>query len=234
MVSSPTEICNLALGHVGHSKAIANLDVERSLAAQACRTYYVATLNEILAGIPWMFCKKFADLTLVTDFTVLTTINEWSYAYRYPSDCIQFIRIVSPRLNNDTRQSRIPYTIAADATGLLIYTDWPAAGSLITPQVEYQFLNSNVAVYPPDFVMAFSYLLASHMAPMVTAGDPFQLGPKAMAMYKISLENAQNFNLNEEQRPEEPQSEFVRARETGDAGTTESKWQATASGLEVQ
>lgn len=236
MVASTTEIANLALGHLGHSKPIGNLDTEQSLAAQACRTFYPISLATSVSGIPWMFCKKFATMQLVTDFTVNagTQILEWDYAYRYPSDCIQFIRIVSPRLNNDTRQSRIPYTIAADASGLLIYTDWPGSNSLITPQCEYQFMNMNVGVYPADFVIALSYLLAGYIAPMVTAGDPYQLGMKAMGMYKTAIAEAESLDLNEEQRPEEPQSEFIRARGNGDPSTSGIGWQATPDGFVVE
>lgn len=237
MAQSKTEIANLALGHIGISKPIGDFATERSVEAQMMRTYYETAYQATLRAVPWTFAKKFASLALVTDFTTQTvpTTLEWFYSYRYPSDCFHFVRIVSPRLNNDTRQSRIPYTIAADASGLLIYSNFPnPSETSITPMCEYTFLNTNIAQYPPDFVMAMSYLLGFYCAPALTKGDPFKLGAAAGANFKTMILQAANMFLNEEQRPEEPQSEFIRARDGDPLGMAGQNWSPLADGFVVE
>lgn len=233
MVASNTEIANLALGHLGISRPIGNMDTERSTEAQAARTYYDVILEDLINEIPWSHCKKFATLALVSGSTTSPVSSEWTYAYRYPQDCLQFIRIVSARGNNDTRQSRVNYTIAADDVGLLIYTNWPTS-PLITPQCQYSFKNVNVEQFPPNFVLAFSYALAMRMASMITAGDPNNLAAKMKAEYETSIKNAESANLNEEQRPEDPQSEFVRARDYSDQGGPGQSWGPLVDGFSVR
>lgn len=233
MVSSNTEIANLALGCLGISRPIANMDTERSTEAQMCRTFYETVLEDLINEIPWSHCKKFAKMQLVAGSPSAPATSEWTYAYRYPPDCLQFIRIVSSRLNNDTRQSRVPYTLAADDVGLLIYTNWPTS-SLITPQCQYTFKNMNVAMFPPSFVMAFSCALAMWIAPGVTAGDPTNLAAKVKIEYDKAIANAESANLNEEQRPEDPQSEFIRARDYSDQGGPGQSWGPLVDGFRVE
>lgn len=233
MVSSNTEIVNLALGHLGISRPIGNMDTENSTEARMCRTFYDIVLEDLINEIPWSHCKKFANLALVTGSPAVPATSEWIYAYRYPQDCLQFIKIVSYRLNNDTRQSRVPYTIAADSVGQLIYTNWPTVPS-ITPQCQYSFKNENVEQFPPNFVLAFSYALAILIAPGVTAGDPTGLQAKAQAAYEKTIRNAENANVNEEQRPEEPQSEFIRARDYSDQGGIGQQWAPLADGFVIE
>lgn len=233
MVSSNTEIANLALGHLGISRQIGNMDTEKSTEAGSCRTFYDVILEDLINEIPWSHCKKFADLELVTGTPADPATTEWTYAYRYPQDCLQFIRIVSERLNNDTRQSRVPYTIAADDVGQLIYTNWPGTQN-ITPQCQYSFKNENVEMFPPNFVLAFSYALAMRIALMVTAGDPTGLAAKCKIEYNKVLSNASDANINEEQRPEEPQSEFIRARDYSDQGGPGQTWGPLVDGFRIE
>lgn len=233
MVSSNTEIANLALGHLGISTSIGNMDTEKSAEAKQCRLYYDTILEDLINEIPWSHCKKFATLQLVAGSPSSPVSAEWTYTYRYPQDCLQFMRIVSARLNNDTRQSRVPYTIAADGAGQLIYTNWPTDVS-ISPQCQYSFKNTNVAQYPPNFVLAFSYALAMRIAPSLTRGDPTGLRATCKAEYAKTLLNAGNANINEEQRPEEPQSEFIRARDYSDQGGVGQSWAPLVDGYIVE
>lgn len=229
MVQSSTEIANLAIAHCGSSKIIANIDTEKSIEATVCRVFYRQTVDETLNDAVWSFARKFANLSLVEN----NPTNEWLYSYRYPSDCIQFRRIVSPRLNNDTRQSRIPFTIGADSAGGLIYTNWPG-NPTVPVACEYTFQNLNVAEYSPNFVDALSVKLAWKIVRQITGGDPFKLKPELGQEYDRLIEVAKNTNLNEEQRPEEPQSEFIRARDNDGHGTRGQSWNPIAEGFQVE
>jgi len=200
-MASKTSIANLALSHIGIAKPIANLDTEQSQEATACRTFYEVARDRVLRDIKWPFATKIAALALVEE----DPNDEWAYSYRYPSDCLD-VRKIQSGVRNETNAQRIPYKIASDDQGLLIFCDREDA------ILEYTFRAENVNLYPPDFMMGFSYRLASYIAPRLTNGDPFKLMNDVMALYKTEISNAAANAQNEEQPDIAPDSEFIQAR----------------------
>lgn len=234
MVQSLTNVAQLAVLHCGVSKPIGNVDTEKSLEAQACRTVAEIARQTTLRKYPWLFAKTFAKPGLVAGPTPMATI-EWIYAYRGPSDMMHMVRFISTRLNNDTRQSRIPYTVVDDAAGPLIYTNWPGNFNGVPVTIEYTRDNTNIQQWTSDFVLAMSYYMAYMIAPVLTRGDPYQLQTKLLALFDGAIKNATDTNANEEQRPEEPQSEFVRARDGYGLGVTQGqRWEADGGGFSVE
>lgn len=202
MASSKTEICNLALSHLGIGKEISNIETDTSAEANTLRRFYDTTLEEVLRDFAWPFATKFAALGLVEE----DPTDEWGYSYRYPSDCLHVKRVLSG-LRNDTRQSRVPFKLGQDDTGTLIYTDMDDA------EIEYTVREEDTSRYPSDFTIALSYKLAFYSAPRLAAGDPFGLANKAMQMYAMTVAKAANNALAEEQVEEDVQAEYIRARE---------------------
>lgn len=200
---SATEICNLALGDLAVGVEIADKDTERSAEAAACRRFYDQAVAETFRAFPWPFATQTVTLALVS---TSPTSAEWQYAYRYPADCLTLRRIQSSA-RTDTVQTKARYRIQRDATGLLIVTDTSPAVA------EYTALVSDTAEYPPDFVRALHYLLASYLAPRVTAGDQFGLGKQAFGLYRDAIAQAMAMAANEEQPDTPPQSEFERMRD---------------------
>lgn len=213
--SSETSLVNMALGHMGVGKVIANLDTEPSREAIAARTFYETARDEVFRDFSWPFASKTGTLALVAE----NPTTEWGYAYRLPSDCVMF-RKISSGIYNDTRQSRVPFQIFADDQGGLIYTNKSDAVGVWT------FRNKSVEFYPPDFKTCFAYKLASYMVPMLSAGDPFKMGDSLLAKYRIWLAKASANARNEEQQPELPQSEFVRIRDGVGEFDGQSPWQS--------
>lgn len=204
MAESATEIANLALSHVGSSSDIADLDTEASAEATACRRFYATCLRQTLRDFHWPFATKYAALGLVEE-TPAAIDGEWAYSYRYPSDCVKFRRIVS-NVRPGTRQALVPFQIARDATGLLIYCN------LADAEAEYTYAETEVIRFPDDLVMAISLRLAAYIAPRVTGGDQFKLGPRAMQLYAWEIDRAKASAGNEEQAHEEPASQLERDR----------------------
>lgn len=199
--ASVTDICNLALSHLGSSIQISNYETDDTEEARACRLYYEQARDVTLREFDWSFATQFYTLPLVET----TPTTEWAYSYRYPSDCLKMRRILSGD-RSDTRQSRIPYRVIKDVSGLLIYTDEASA------VVEYTVRVTNPSFYPPDFTNALSYRLAHYIAPRITSGDQFKLGDKALKMWDFEVNRAISNDLNEEQFEEHPESEFIRFR----------------------
>lgn len=227
-----TQIANLAILHCGSSKPIADLTTDRSIEAQTCRTWMDTTRQTVLQRIPWSFATKQTTPALVANYPT----NEWMYAYEYPSDALKLTRFMSWRLNNDDRQSRIPYrimqpvSIALSAAqpppttpytsqaGLWIYTNWPGVNVNLPTVIEYTFDNQNVVQWTSPFCAAMSMFLATLIIVPLTSGDPQNKKIALMTEYDKAIETASNDNANEEQRPQEPQSEFIRARQGWDYG----------------
>ncbi|MBA3755526.1 MAG: hypothetical protein H0X02_04570 [Nitrosomonas sp.] len=200
-MASSTQICNIAIGHLGSGKEIGSLE-EKSQEAAICRRFYQISLEATLRDYSWPFATKIATLALIEE----TPNLEWSFSYRFPSDCLNIRKILSG-VRNDTRQSRVPYKIGQDDGGLLLFTDQSLA------QAEYTIIAPDTSRFPPDFVMAFSFRLASYLAPSITGGDPYRLGDKCFKLYAVEIDRAKASAMNEEQTDEEPESEFIRARD---------------------
>lgn len=199
---SDVAICNLALSNIGVGQEISNLTTERSAEALACRRYFDHVRDLVFRAFPWPFATRIQALALVEE----DPNEEWAYSYRYPTDCLMFRKIQSG-IRNDTRQTRVPTKIGNDSAGKLIFTNKEDSIA------EYTVLVEDPEQYPPDFVSAFSFLLAAHIAPRLTGGDPFKMGDKALAKYQAAIGEAESNAANEEQAEELPESEFIRARE---------------------
>lgn len=211
-MSSNTDIANLAIGQLGFGKTITELDTERSAEANACRLYYDVARKMALTDFEWPFAGKEASLGLITDFTEdPTATTEWSYAYQYPSDCLNFRRILTPYIRNTNIYTEVPYRIfdSVDGAGKLIYTDMEDA------VCEYTIDMEDVDKFPPDFKMAFAYLLASYVAPMIINGENQAIQKKMWDLYQFHATRASSRNANEEREEPPPQSEFISAREGG-------------------
>jgi len=203
MASSETEIANLALRHLGISKEIANLETEQSNEATAMRRFYDEARDNVLNAFKWPFATRCQALALIEE----DPTTEWAFSYRYPVNCVRFLRILSG-IRNDSRQTRTPYRIVNDTTGqgLLIYTDMEDAVG------EFVYREDNPAQYPADFTMSLSYLLAHYASPSLTKGDQFSLGRRALQLFEIEVSKAEARAANEEQAEEDPESEFIRER----------------------
>ena len=204
-MSSQVDICNMALAHLGVGATISAID-ERSAEARACTAFYDLCRNQVFRDFPWPFASKQDALALVEEFDGETLrASEWAYSYRYPADALVFRRILSGS-RQDTRDSLIPYRLLRDDDGALILTDVEDAEGEWTVVVE------NPEEYPPDFVVALSYLLAFRIAPLVTKGDQFRLGAQAGQLYLREIAIARANAANEEKADIPPDSEFIRGR----------------------
>lgn len=199
---SEEAVCNLALGHLGVSEEINILATERSASAAACRRYFSTARDTVFRDFKHPFTTKFADLSLVES----EPNSEWLYSYRYPSDCLNFRRILSG-IRNDTSDTRTPYRLASDDVGKLIFTDMANA------ECEYTRTVDNVLLWPDDVIMAVSLLLAALIAPRITRGDGVKLGDRAYTLYESMRSVAQSNAENEEQMEVAPEAESIRARE---------------------
>jgi len=201
-MSNPTRISNYAIGHLGQTKLITNFDTDKSDVANVCRLWYVQARDEVQRDFIHPFSSECETLSLVET----NPNNEWTYSYRYPSNCLMFRRILSG-IRHDTHQSRIPYKIGKDSNGRLIFTDQPDA------EGEKTAIVTDLSLWPVDVQQALSLLLATYIAPsVVDGGDTNKLGERALRLYLIQKTKAEANAANEEQADQTPESEAIRSR----------------------
>lgn len=216
------EIANMALSHIGVGVDISNLTTDRTAEANAVNRFFDVALDKTLRDFRWPFATQFRALALVAEDPTV----EWDFSYRYPTDCLLVRRVLSDT-RNDSRQSRIPYIIAQDSQGKLIFTDRDEAC------IEFTKRETDTTRWTADYVMTFSYYLAWLIAPRLTAGDPFKLGRQAVQAYVAELNLARSAALNEQQPDQELESELERSRESLDVETRGADWQANVSGSQI-
>lgn len=192
----------MALSHLGVGYEIQNIETEQSQEANACRRYYDIALQTVLMDYPW----PFASVTLALALLEEEPNDEWGYSYRYPSDCLSAVRILSGT-RNDTHDSKVPFKVSKDSAGRIIYCDIENA------ELEYIAFVEDPQFYSPDFELALSYKIAFLIAPRITAGDPFGLRAEAARQYDIAVSNAKRNASNEEQPDMLPDSSLIKGRE---------------------
>ena len=228
-----TEICNLALGHIGEGYEIGNLQTDDSNEASACKRYLWTVINHTLRDFDWPFATKTAVLNAVAMFPT----PEWQWSYRLPSDCLRFRRFISGA-RNLTPQNVIPFRVESDAAGLLLLTDFPFTNAnpnvmtlpptnpeiiqpitnvqipLLPCYAEYTAKVENKGFYPVDFCMAVSFRLALMILPRLSIGDPNKMRPWLQEMVGLSMSNAMANAANEAQPDQRPDADTIRIRDT--------------------
>jgi hypothetical protein len=202
-MATRTDIANMALSSLGFGKEIVDIDTDTTAEAKAVRTFYNTARDTVLEWVPWPFAKSQVSLGLVTN----DPSEEWAYSYTYPSDALRFLRVVSPTVATDiSNDLQIPFRIFYGASSAEIWTNESDAKG------EYVRSVDEPTRYPANFVTAFSFYLASLIAPRITGGDNFNLANRTLQLFQQSRNIAAAISLNEEQRGEEPKNEFVRSR----------------------
>lgn len=202
-MASKVDICNMALRHCGAGQSISNLEAETSEAALACKLFYDQALGELLDAFPWPFAKKITALALIED----DPNDEWGHSYALPSDCSNPIRILSG-VRNDTPESAIRFLIGSDASGVsILYCDLDDA------ELEYVFFHDDPVRYPPPFVKALAYLLATYLAPSLAKTEIAKRGRLVLDLYNLALSQAQANSLNQQCPDAPPASSYERSRE---------------------
>ena len=205
MADSVVAICNFALSHVGDSKGIV-LITEATTPARACNQWYEQCRDEVLRAFPWPFATM-PGSTLALVETLTATTDEWSYSYAYPADALAVVRLPWGSSRNPTTATRTKYSIVRKSTGgRLLYTDQDAA------TISYIVKITDVGEFPPDFVAALSYLLASRICATVTSENRKENTVFLLQMYEKTLGKAMMAAANEVSPDVEPDSGFATSR----------------------
>lgn len=194
-------LCNRALAHIHQTQTtISDFATDTGNTADQCRNHYDFCRQFVLADHNWSFARKRATLTTLAGTPPAT----WLYQYEYPDDCLRFREI--------ERQYRLgdpPKWILENDSGtdIKILSDEADAIGIYTWDVEL------VTLFPPGFVSALGWYLASELAPALT-GDQ-ELQRTCYQIYQGQIAAAQAVSSQEGQWDDELESPWERARQGG-------------------
>lgn len=201
-MSDEVSICNMALGHLGNSKLIADL-AERSTEARMCNLYYAQCRDEVLRDFPWPFATVITTLALIET----SPTPEWAFSYAYPIDALRLVRAPYGSVRNPTVDTLTKYRVRRGASGgTVLYTDQDVA------TLEYIAQVTDPGEFPPDFVAALSYFLAARICPSVTSESRKENTLLMVQFYQAVVAKARANAANEEAPDMEPDAGFIRAR----------------------
>lgn len=90
MITTTTDICNLALGRLG-ARRLASYEADITTEAKACRLHFELVRDTLLRRHQWDFAKTSRVLSrLAAD-----PLSEYAAAWQMPADCVRIIRISS-------------------------------------------------------------------------------------------------------------------------------------------
>lgn len=184
-MASVVDICNAAIAHYGGSAQVTAIDPpDGSAEAGRCARFYPMARREMMSLPGLLFNKKRQQLTQTDNPS-----SVWTYAYALPSDCLRARRILSQALLQSTAFWPFSEVITVDQLTFFDErgsADFDIEGQvLLTNEPEAVLLYSvdvlDPARFPPTFVTALSYLLASYLVGPVIKGRP---GAQAAAQYR--------------------------------------------------
>jgi hypothetical protein len=197
MSYSKTAICNVALGHLGINRLIADADADASPQAQACRTHYALALEVTLKAHRWPFAQRVATLATISGYTS----DVWTYAYRGPTDLL-----LAHTINRtSSRPQGERFERGGDASGAVLYSD--AEDAIL----DYTAAVTSTGLYPADFVEALAYQIAIRTAQPLASEEG--LRQAARKGFTDAITQAMASAGNESMGQEPSDGEFLAARE---------------------
>lgn len=181
-MASVVDIVNLALSHLGDDATVSSIDPpEGSVQAEHCKRFYPLARDMALEDHMWNFSTKRKELALLSDVST----DEWEFAYQFPADCLSASSIHNVYATDTFDGEGSEYVVESIDTGFVIFTNVEDA------YVRYTARVTDTTKYPPKFVNALSYLLASHLAGPVVKGETgMKVSEGMMKMYLMEVGKA--------------------------------------------
>lgn len=217
-MTTVVQICNLALGRIGVSQYIEDIN-DQNVNARSCKQFYDLCRQQVLQDFPWNFARGVVALAELAD----DPPPGWGYVYRYPTDCLQ-ARAISDEsgvrsstwntrqfLSWDQWAATIPrrqsWQVMGDTNqpgARIIITDIPEAFLWYTVDVD------QVNQFTPLFASALAWKLAFELCGAIKADA--RLRDAAAQQYEFEKSKAAANSMNEETPDPAPDSPSILAR----------------------
>lgn len=188
-MTTPVDICNVALAHIGHKATIASIDPpEASVEAEYGALLWPTVRRSTLSSHSWGFATERASLASLS----VTPPSPWTYAYPMPSASVRFLGVKDPNAGDD-----IPFSdcrVGRQAGQSVIYTDVENAVAVYVADV------TDTLLYTSELITAQEYLLAAKFAgPIIKGTEGVRIG---RAMTELGM-----YHLGEAKRIDSAQTQ---------------------------
>jgi len=190
-MTTVTDICNRALGVLGHDRTITDYATDTSTEAVRCRCFYPAAFSKVLAAHSWDFASVEIELTLTWQDS-----RGYSRVER-PADCLRLTEIV------DGGGHPLPVRQVGNA----LYVK-PSGGKAY---LKYVSRETDIAACPEAFVEAVVYELAA-----LLCGPMFGDAKKVEGYMQLAVQSLSSAISNETDETAfrgEWDNSFIKARE---------------------
>ena len=158
-MASVVDIVNLALSHLGEDATVSSIDPpEGSAEAEHASVFYPMARDALLEMHEWRFATKRVLLALTSSDTF-----EWSYAYALPSGMLRALAVLPETSSAEGDGEDFDQQLDADSAQIIL-TNCEDASLKYTARV------ADTTRFPPLFVEALSWLLASYLAGPIIKG----------------------------------------------------------------
>ena len=182
-MSNAVTICNLALSHLGDTATVASIQPpEGSVQAEHCARFYPQALRSLLSLHHWGFATRYEPLRRVDK----QGDARFAYVFALPSEVLEMVALY------DAAGERMSFAVQ----GQYVLAD--------QPQIWGQWIDGAVEpnAFPPLFVEALAWQLASMLAGPVLKGDAGAAEAKrCLQMVSVYLPQAKEADANQYQRP---------------------------------
>lgn len=166
-MASEVDICNLALSMLGDEATLTSIDPpEGSAQADHCKRFYPMARDAVLELHPWGFCTKRQTLAQLD-----TTVWNWTYAYRAPSQCLRILAVMPSDATTETEE--VAYDTEGGDDSIIIRTNQELAVCRYIERI------TDTTRYSSLVVHGIATLLASHLAGPVIKGEAGKAESKA-------------------------------------------------------
>lgn len=201
MAVSDVQIAKLALQHLGDRYDITSLS-QATTEAEQINLVYENVRDALVRDHPWKFALRYMSPSNL----IGTPPAQWTYMYTYPPEALKVLRIINPLDPSNDALPPIKWTVARNSLDVkVLLTDESA------PEFEYIQRVTDPARFDDHFVLAFSWLLAQHIAMPITGDEGIAQSMEAAAtrmVEKAKMEDG-NEGINREQSRD---PDWIRAR----------------------
>jgi hypothetical protein len=192
------QIVNLALGKIGETSYIDNLNSPHP-AAQAANAVWAHCRDEILSAWRWPFAtRRHTPAKLDTEHPV------YDHVYALPSDVLRMCEVNRIGQPNPREDQKVEWHLEYLDGQRVMVAHEDELTCVYTARVDEPHL------YPPGFVEAFSWRLASELA-MSIARSP-DMAHRCRQMYHLELMRAQGSEASQEQAAQTPDPDWIANR----------------------
>lgn len=200
-----TDIANLALGRLGVSLIITDVDTDNSQQAKIIRRYFRMSMDTLLELHPWSFATQYKELVLEEEDP--TPI--YRYAYRWPTDCLIIRQLAEDgvfsrsELYEDQKER---WEMVYSSGTPIFYSNVANAHAKFTTRVP------DTILMPNHFGRALSAQLAMDIAPSLITNNYAKIKQTFDTDARVDITRGISDDLGRQPLPEDSLSPFHRAR----------------------